>query len=354
MDAKKLTTAVGMLLVLLSARGIWAAEGGRAGASREQTFQEAGLQGIAIRSPSSDPGARAYDTCYVYVNREIVLERKAELPKDRGELLVFLPGTGGHGQGAKAFCRLAANLGYRVVSLAYPNDLPATVCGNDPNPEAFERFRMAIIEGGSVTIAGLEGRRREFSVAKADSIEMRLCALLEELVRLRPRENWAQFLTQDKRVNWSVIAFAGQSQGGGHAALIGIKHRVARVICTGAPKDYSKRLNGPAAWYGKASATPKGCFFTFNHVQDPKGCAPEGQLQNIRMLGLDAFGRPIDVTKEPAPFQHSRTLLTSFPEVTVEGVESDGAKAAHTSVIDDRNADRWKDVWTYMLTERVP
>ena len=73
---------------------------------------------------------------------------------------------------------------------------------------------------------------------------------------------------------------AGQSQGGGHAALLGIKHPVARVICFGAPKDFSLALTAPAAWLRLDSATPKSAFFAFNHDQDRQGCSPAQQAEN--------------------------------------------------------------------------
>ena len=184
----------------------------------------------------------------IYVDHRIVLAKEPPSSRDRHEVLLFLTGTGGTAEGAQAFCELAAELGYHVINLMYPDSIPAAVCAGDSDPAAFEEFRLAIIVGG---------RSRHITIAPADCIENRLAKLLFYLGRKRPGENWAQFLNEDETIRWQVIAVAGQSQGGGHAALIGIKHRVARVICTGAPKDYSRRLDTPAAWYAEASATPK-------------------------------------------------------------------------------------------------
>src|SRR5208283_1671597 len=69
------------------------------------------------------------------------------------------------------------------------------------------------------------------------------------------------------------------------------------------------------------------------------------------VLKLDAFGAPAEVDSESFPYHHARILYTSFPVVSVTGEESDGAKTAHGSAINTKNADRWKQVWTYMLTE---
>ena len=301
-------------------------------------------------SPSkTDPAITSYDEPHwIYVNRDIVVSQQHGLPQDRRQLLVFLNGTGGTAAGAEAFLNLAANLGYHVISLMYPDDVPASACGYDRDPTSFERFRMAIIQGGR---ASIKGDRQLFDVSQTDSIENRLSRLLVFLAQKRPRERWAQFLNDDGTIRWESIAVSGQSQGGGHAALIGIKHRLARVLCFGAPKDYSRRYNAPAAWYGDPSATPKSLFFAFNHVQDPKGCTPQELYRNLQALQLDSFGPWVDVTKVEAPFNHARILYTSWPQLVIEGEDSDAAKIAHGTALKSHNAERWTPVWTYMLTE---
>jgi len=300
---------------------------------------------------ATDPEIKTFnEPHWAYVNRDIVVEHQADGAQDRHELLLWLTGTGGKGHDAQGFANLAANLGYHVVTLMFPDDIPATACATDSAPKAFEQFRMAIIQGGR---ASYQDGRKEIAIERAESIENRLIKLVQYLQTKRPKENWAQFLHEDGSIKWESIAVAGQSQGGGHAALIGIKHRVARVICFGAPKDYSKKLNAPAAWYGEESATPKNRIFAFNHHQDPKGCTPEQLLNNLEALKLDAFGAPAEVDSESFPYHHARILYTGYPAVTVTSVESPGAKTAHGAAINTINADRWKQVWTYLLTEKT-
>ncbi len=307
---------------------------------------------IPILPSATDPNITQFNDPHgVYIDRGIVVDRRAGSVPPRGELLVWLGGTGGRQQGAQGFANLAAGLGYHVVTLVYSNDIPATSCARDRDPNAFENFRLAIIRGGS---AGYQNGRGTLIIERHDSIEHRLTKLLEYLQQHRPEEGWGQFLDAHGGVRWESVAVAGQSQGGGHAALIGIKHRVARVMCFGAPKDYSKALDAPAAWYGNVSATPKERFFAFNHRQDPIGCTPEQLMANLRALGLDAYGPPADVDVEVHPYRRARLLYTNHPAVLVEGVDSEGARTAHGSAINTRNADRWKAVWTYMLTDPLP
>jgi len=305
------------------------------------------LAGIAIRPSLTDPDITKYDfPHYLYVNRAIVVSHDPALPPDRHQLLLFIPGT--HipgtpygGRGPTNFFDVAANLGYHVIYLDYPNDIAAAqACNNDHNPRAFEEFRMALIAGGN-----FKGQE----TSRTDCIENRLIKLLQYAARIRPLEKWDQFLTPGGEIQWSAIAVGGHSQGGGHAALIAVKHRVARVICTGSPKDYSHALHRPAAWYRETSATPKACFFAFNHDQDGMGnCTPAMQTANLSALGLDQFGPPADVDQESPPYHHTRILTTDYPGGTVDSL------TAHGSVITSKNGDHFKDVWTYMLTEPVP
>lgn len=305
-----------------------------------------GLEVIKVLPSQTDPAIKEFDLPhFIYVDHDALGTAHPGRPTGRHELLLWIPGTqppGGKGEGpggAGKFCELAAHLGYHVILLKYPNTESASVCRRDEDPDAFEKFRDTIIAGGT---------SRHIKVSRANSIENRLIKLLLHLQRTRSAEGWDQFMAAGETIKWEALAVAGQSQGGGHAALIGLKHRVARVICTGAPKDYSLARGRPAAWLEKKSATPKSSFFTFNHQQDYQGCSPAQQLENLHALGLDALGAPVSVDRESPPYQHSRILTTNHP-----GTKLDSGPA-HTSVMSPRNADVFRKVWTYMLTGKTP
>jgi hypothetical protein len=113
----------------------------------------------------------------------------------------------------------------------YPNDVAAAeACWDKPDPDAFALFRWALIEGGS---------NAYISVPRSESIENRTIKLIQYLQREHPNQNWGQFVVNGQ-VAWEKVAVAGQSQGGGHAAIIATRYLVARVLCFGAPKDYSR------------------------------------------------------------------------------------------------------------------
>lgn len=290
-----------------------------------------------VKPSDTDPAIVAFDAPHlVYFSEKI--------PK-RNELLIFLPGTNGKPGGTNLFCQTAADLGYDVLAMAYPTDVPATKVRKREDPEAFEKFRSEIIEGKDLS--------PDIEVDRTNSIENRLVKALQFLQRTHPSENWKQYLTEDGQPNWPRIAVSGHSQGGGHAWLLGIKHRVARVVATGAPKDFDRERNRPAAWYRKP-ATPLSAFFAFNHELDKQGCDYEEQLQNLRAFGLDKLGPATRVDNEKPPFAHSHMLFTNFAGSPTE------SSAAHSSVIGDRGTPKGKDgvpvfkaVWIYMLTEPV-
>jgi pimeloyl-ACP methyl ester carboxylesterase len=293
------------------------------------------LLGIAaptpIRPSATDPAIKTFDDPHlVYSNPEA---------KPRNELLIFIPGTNGKPGGTNLFCQTAADLGYHVLALAYPSDIPATIVRNEQDPNAFENFRTEIIEGRDLSTF--------VSVDRTNCIENRLIKLLQYLSKNEPDRGWDQYLTLEGEINWQRIAVSGHSQGGGHAALIATKHLVARAVMTGAPKDFDRVRNRPAAWYRKP-ATPISRFFAFNHELDRQGCDFEELLRIFKAMGM---GEAVNIDKFAAPYRNAHALTTNF-----EGSPTESARA-HSTVIGDaigpKNKDGtpvFKPVWIYMLT----
>jgi dienelactone hydrolase len=257
----------------------------------------------------------------------------------RNQLLVFLPGTGGRNDGPpRAFSTTAAELGYHVIDLAYPNSISATVCWQYPDPACFENFRLEIIDGSDTSPL--------IAVGRADSIENRLEKLLQMLNLREPGRGWVQFLDPAGGVAWAKVALAGQSQGGGHAALIAREHRVARVLMFGAPKDYDPKRRKPADWY-RPGLTPVERFFAFVHTRDRQGCDFPQQLEIYRAMGMAAG--PVSVDGAEPPYGNARILVTNYHGRRISSQE------AHVIGISNQLRDAsggplFKPVWTYMLT----
>lgn len=265
--------------------------------------------------------------------------------RQRNQLLLFIPGTQPRDKkgnpekpSAIRFCKNAAMSGYHVVYLMYPNDVAAAeACRDKPDRDAFSLFRWALIEGGNNSY---------INVPRAESIENRTIKLMQYLQREHPNQNWGQFVV-DGHVAWEKVAVAGQSQGGGHAAIIATRYMVARVLCFGAPKDYSRYYNEPAKWY-ESSVTPMSRYFAFNNYQDHQGCEPDQQLENIKKLGIDRAGGISDVDKLARPFNHAHVLFTNWPGTTTDSLTAHGSMIG-PKPLNANGTPLFRPVWLYML-----
>lgn len=94
--------------------------------------------------------------------------------------------------------------------------------------------------------------------------------LLAYLERQEPHEKWGGYL-ENGTLNWSRIAFAGQSQGAGMAAYIAKEHVVARVILFSSPWDFvqsSGRDRVLAPWIAMPGKTPPDRWFGGYHARE--------------------------------------------------------------------------------------
>ncbi|HEX9707917.1 MAG TPA: hypothetical protein VGA24_09805 [Steroidobacteraceae bacterium] len=287
----------------------------------------------AVRPQETDPAIQQFNQPH-----RIFLDSEA---RPRGQLLVFLPGTGATTDDQEEFGRTAASLGYHVAYLMYPNDVAAAVCQDDDDENTFEKFRREIIGGDD-----LDGR---VVVDRVNSIEHRLARLIRWLAANRAAEGWGQFL-EDEGVVWPRIVLAGHSQGGGHAQLLAKDHSVARVVVMGSPKDYNHRHGRPAAWYG-GGATPAGRMFAFVHEQDTQACSYAQQLENLRASGLTTVA---DTDTLAPPYDYAHVLTTNQPGEPIN------SGLAHLGLVFDFTLPRGSDgrplyqpVWTHMLTAPV-
>ncbi|MEK7725285.1 MAG: hypothetical protein AAB336_13105, partial [Acidobacteriota bacterium] len=285
---------------------------------------------------ATDSEINTFDTVHgVYFNSKAPTKNK---------LVVFIPGTNGNGMGAKRFSSAAAEEGFHVVSLSYPTSIAATICHSQMDENCFENFRREIIEGKDLS--------NLIEVNRANSIENRLHKLLLFLKKNNENEGWGKFLTETGEINWESLILSGQSQGGGHAPLMAKFHRVSRVIMVSSPKDWDRKNNKPAKWYGEGATSLKN-YFAFNHKQDKQGCDYPQQLEILKTLGLNQFGEPADIDNVTFPYNNSRILITNHPGTVLSSIE------AHTSIMGDGRTPLDKDgvplfkpVWVYMLTAK--
>jgi hypothetical protein len=219
--------------------------------------QATGLTVECVRASATDPKILRFDgPNYVFVNPEA---------KPNGQILLFLPGTGGDPPGPRSlFLAAAASAGYRVISLAYNDDISVAVfCPKSPIPLCSGKFRaMRLYGNAKLGETAIDNTPEE-------SIINRLARLLQYFDRLHPDAGWGGFL-KNGEPDWERIAVSGQSQGAGMAAFLAKQHVVARVILFSSPWDYIERngKNELAPWIATPSKTPPERWFGGYHARE--------------------------------------------------------------------------------------
>lgn len=234
----------------------------------------------ALRScPTSGAGAMEGDTCFVVNPAETGLpadgagatvDQYALRPPTggRGELVVHFNGSGGSPRGATgtatgSWYGAARGAGFHVLGVSYSSgSAVGSLCqGADA---CFEPTRTAILTGVAQT-----GAAAELSdITLDEGAFTRIARLLVTLALRDPSGEWGRFIDETKlpdaeqAIRWEKVFVSGHSQGGGHAALIGKRNAVARVIMLAAPCDALRSGQG-ASWLDGSSgyATPPATKF---------------------------------------------------------------------------------------------
>ncbi|HEY6459711.1 MAG TPA: hypothetical protein VIY73_06155 [Polyangiaceae bacterium] len=247
--------------------------------------------------------------------------------KKNGKLFVFLPGTHGKPSNVENILALAAEHGYLTIGLSYPDDVAAAGCRSDL--ACYGAFRQRAFDG--------TGGSRLVDVSPANAIENRLVKLLEHLDASAPGEGWGAFLAGGKPV-YGSIAFAGHSQGGGHAAFIAMQHPVARVIMFSSICDAADGEPPIAAsWVSAKHATPIDRYYGFDNTGD-KFAAHVAATWTA--LGLDGL-RKASVDRTSPPYGGAHELTTSIRGPT--------PMWAHKSVLHEHDGVNFRDVWAYLI-----
>lgn len=230
----------------------------------------------------------------------------------RGQLLVFLNGTGGTPlAGASGLERswygVARAEGLHVLGISYRSGAAVgTLCQGDD--ACFEPTRLSQVTG--VPQPGAASALDDLVVD--EGIEVRLAAALRTLAQRDLDGGWGEFLdTPDgggAEVRWERLFVSGHSQGGGHAALLAKRHLVGRVLMLASPCD-ALRDGQPASWLSDATGwatTPSTRFFGLWAQGDTTCAAAPAAWER---LGMPAAAR--DLTAEICPGQaaHSAPLV---------------------------------------------
>lgn len=262
-----------------------------------------------VAPQDTDPAIRAGDPDHQVVEPS---------PDAVGKLFVFLPGTGGPPIGYRHVLRNAAAGGYHALGLAYVNDQAVNdLCSFGGPPECHGDVRLEILTG--------EDTSPLVDVGRADSVENRLVRLLEHL-------GWTQYLDGDAP-KWIDIAFAGHSQGAGHAAMLARLHEVHRAVLFAGTE--------PGAWTLDPLATPLERLYGFVHTDDPIVTGATASWENLMIPGTLT-----SVDGGVPPFGDSHRLQTSA--APPDG-NAHGAPVVDPSTPFDGDQPAYRDVWCVLI-----
>ncbi|MEZ4804075.1 MAG: T9SS type A sorting domain-containing protein [Bacteroidia bacterium] len=262
--------------------------------------------------------------------------------KSLNTLLVHLVGTSDDPQSTTLFTALAANNGYHVINLKYPNQNGSAqgVCKNSTDTNCFINFRKETIEGLDYS--------PDISVDSNNCIYNRLYKLLKYLEFNHPNENWSQYVN-NSNFYWDKIIVSGHSQGGGHAAVIAIENKVKRVLMFASPNDYSTHFSSYATWIKATHITPDSNYYGFTNYFDNTIGDFSNQVNTWTALGMNKFGDTTCIDHKVYPFLNSRQLYTKIDLPGVLGLANHSVMIVDEYTVDSSNKLLYEDVWKYML-----
>lgn len=222
---------------------------------------------IRVRPSVTDTAIHSWDTTHA-----VFYDAKAKANK----ILLFLAGTNGTPNHVPAdFLKTALDQGYRVIALSYITAPGVSqVCVGqvlNTDVDCAAEFRRRRIYG--------DNDFSRISDQPQDAIVPRFVHLLKWLASHDASGDWQQYLTPDgSKPQWTRIAVAGQSQGGGMAEFLGQYEVLARVISFSGGWDYSNsREKAMAGWYSRPAVTPLQDWYVTYNVRE----AAADQLQRI-------------------------------------------------------------------------
>jgi hypothetical protein len=299
----------------------------------QQNEQDTKIQivstGFEVEPQSTDPAISDWlDPHYVVIDKSVKL---------RNKLFVFFPGSFGKASRQQLITQVAAKQGYHAINLNYPNSWTVgNLCRKSPDPDCSGNVRKEIINGKDYSPL--------VDISPANSIKNRLVKLLQYLNQQYPQQGWSQYFNGDT-IKWDLIVVSGHSQGGGHAAMLGKQHQVARVVMLGAPSDYSAVSGQPASWLAALGQTPPEQYYGFVHIKD------EGydRIQKAwELLGMANYEPVVNVDGKQPPYNHSHRLITDIMPDRFDKYHGSVATDVTTPKRVDGNP-IFQEVWQYLF-----
>jgi hypothetical protein len=149
--------------------------------------------------------------------------------------------------------------------------------------------------------------------------------LLQYLSKYDESGNWSQYLEKGMtRPNWSKIAIAGQSQGGGMGQFIAQHENVYRVISFSGGWDYSNSADKMiAGWYFNKNLTPMENWFATYNINESaanslKDICIALKIPSDHIFALDKpLGNAAAASANPNPYHGDGIRNTAYQEIWI-------------------------------------
>jgi hypothetical protein len=255
--------------------------------------------------------------------------------KPQGKLVIWLMG-----HSAQLFERVNS-YGLHAIRVHYANGWFGKFGNSSPGDDGLLLGKIRLEAATGLDFSPL------VEIPKPDGMMERALQFVKWLAKENPQGRWDYFLTADRQgLRWDRVIISGSSHGSTTSARFAKYQRVDRVVMFCGPRDQLEQ------WQALPSATPTNRFFAFSHVLDG-GWTGHHYDRSWELLGLHSCGPIVDVDKTPAPYGHTRRLITA---ADVKG----DAKRAHSSVVPGGAAVKnakgefiHEAVWRYLFTAPV-
>lgn len=173
-------------------------------------------------------------------------------------LLAFIGGTGSVPQDNILFAEFAAEKGFDVAIVNYPNSVSSMDLYQQSDTFAYEKFHEEILYGNDVS-----------TLVNVDKTQSILSALVFLISKLNSNFGIQKNLyIKNNLPDFSAIMVAGHSQGAGHAAYLGQQVNCKKILLFSGPNDDLKKLKIQPLWLKKPTITEKNKFTTVLHHKD--------------------------------------------------------------------------------------
>ncbi|HEX6244477.1 MAG TPA: hypothetical protein VFZ61_26345 [Polyangiales bacterium] len=222
----------------------------------------------------------------------------------RGQLVVFLPGANNTPRDWRDHGRVLAGFGFHVLIPHYNNRWSSNGSCDGKGGSCADDTRWEALTGENSSAA--------LEIARADSAEGRVIAMIRHLASANTQGDWEYYLSADGGLSYGMVIIAGISHGAASAGLYAARRPFARNVM---------HSGGPAGSAAGSKMTPLSAWYGFAHTGDDAFSAITNSWKGFMLPG-----EPTSIDGQAPPFGDSHRLTSS-----ASSSYPHGSTAAHSS-----------------------